>query len=55
MIKWVCGDCGKEHGDRVPELATWHHGKCDICKTQIPVTSARRYGVVETESPHESE
>lgn len=48
-IQWICEECGRKHGNRVPEMATWHHGKCDCCGLSVPVTSGRRFGVWEVE------
>jgi len=41
---WVCLDCGKKHGRRVPEMATWHIGKCDACGQEKEVTEPRDFG-----------
>lgn len=42
--RWICSDCGGEHGDRIPLRATWHEGKCCICKQRAAVTENRDFG-----------
>ena len=42
--KWVCVECGKKHGRKVPEVATWHYGKCDVCEKNHPVSEPRDFG-----------
>ena len=46
--KWICHDCGVEHGRRVPEIATYHNGKCDLCGEPRAVTEPRDYGHLKT-------
>lgn len=41
---WVCLECGKKHGRRIPEIATWHIGKCDVCDQEKEVTAPRDFG-----------
>lgn len=42
--QWVCDDCGNKYGRRKSDLATWHHGKCDVCETMTMVTEPRDFG-----------
>lgn len=44
---WVCENCIKERGARIPEwhLPTFHLGICDLCKTEQWVTEPRDCGV----------
>lgn len=46
-IKWVCSDCGEKYGKRVPELATFHNGTCDVCGGFKAVTEPRDYGYLD--------
>lgn len=41
---WICGDCGKRYGRRECGIATWHSGKCDVCKRTEAVTEPRDFG-----------
>lgn len=41
---WICGDCGKEHGQRECGLATWHNGLCEVCFEEKAVTEPRDFG-----------
>ncbi len=43
-INWVCLDCGKKYGRRLPDMATWHKGKCNICGKEKNVTQPRDFG-----------
>lgn len=40
----ICFDCGKRYGRRLPELATWNNGECDVCGFKSPVTEPRDFG-----------
>lgn len=42
--QWICVDCGEKHGRRVPEVATWHYGKCGVCGYPRSVTEPRDFG-----------
>lgn len=42
--QWICGDCGEKYGRRVPTLATWHQGECEICGLTNAVTEPRDFG-----------
>ena len=42
--EWVCGDCGEKYGRRLPKLATWHDGDCEICGFTNAVTEPRDFG-----------
>lgn len=43
--EWICGPCGRAHGDERPLLATYHDGDCGWCGGEgIPVTHPRDYG-----------
>ena len=37
-------ECGKKHGRKVPEVASWHLGECDVCEENHPVTEPRDFG-----------
>jgi hypothetical protein len=43
---WVCFDCAKQRGARVPEhhLCTVHIDICGICKMEVEVTEPRDFG-----------
>ncbi len=50
---WVCRDCGHEWGlwwhesqykGPACHCATFHQGKCDVCKKTTGVTETRDYG-----------
>jgi hypothetical protein len=42
---WVCVDCGKEYGHKLPgEGTTWHHGVCGVCGEDDIVTEPRDFG-----------
>ena len=42
--KWACLECGKKHGRMVPEVSSWHYGKCDVCTKNRSVTEPRDFG-----------
>ncbi len=44
-IIWICNDCAKEKNWSMNEghLATFHVGRCDICKEEKAVTEPRDY------------
>lgn len=44
---WTCHECGLKYGYKAPELATWHPGKCDICKSKDSVTETRDFGYLQ--------
>jgi len=44
-VSWVCAECGRQRGNRIPESCTWHEGKCDVCGRKKPVTQGRDWGV----------
>lgn len=41
---WVCLECGKKHGRRVPEVACWHIDLCDVCGQEKECTEPRDFG-----------
>jgi len=41
--EWTCKECGIEHGTRLPEMATWHEDKCDVCGEIKSVTEPRDF------------
>jgi len=42
---WICDPCGKEHGYRETNIATWHINTCDLCGTKrVEVTEPRDFG-----------
>ena len=42
---WICSPCGREHGKRLPMLASYHTGDCGWCRAEhIPVTEPRDFG-----------
>ena len=42
---WICADCGRKYGSRVPTFATYHYGECGWCGLESgPVTEPRDYG-----------
>ena len=46
IIDWVCFDCGKKHGNLIPDMAaTWHLDLCSVCDKEVAVTSPRKYGM----------
>ena len=44
IIKWSCFECANKHRINKPYegTCTVHNGICDICKRQLPVTSAKK-------------
>lgn len=46
--RWICMECGRKHGRRLPDLATWHQGKCDLCQQAARVTEPRDFGHLRT-------
>lgn len=47
---WVCHECGmKARGKplRPWAIATYHHGKCDVCQEYKDVTEPRDFGYPE--------
>jgi len=46
--RWICNDCGSKHGRRLPDIATWHQGKCDLCQQVASVTEPRDFGHLRT-------
>ncbi|MCK9369990.1 hypothetical protein M0R04_08810 [Candidatus Dojkabacteria bacterium] len=42
-INWICNECGKEKYNRHVGVATWHIGKCDVCKKEKAVTEPRDF------------
>ena len=44
IIKWSCFECANKHRINKPYdgTCTVHNGICDICKQQLPVTSAKK-------------
>jgi hypothetical protein len=59
-ITWICLPCGTQHGKRVPRMATWHWGHCDVCGKKTAVTEPRDFGITKeikherTSLPHSS-
>lgn len=43
---WICSECGRHFGRRVPDMATWHEGDaCGWCGSDaVPVTEPRDFG-----------
>lgn len=41
---WTCRPCGLKHGVKERQVATWHYGKCDVCKRNAEVTEPRDFG-----------
>lgn len=41
---WVCWDCGKQYGKRVPWLSTWNVDTCGVCGETKDVTEPRDFG-----------
>ncbi|MDR0274103.1 MAG: hypothetical protein LBI48_01945 [Burkholderiaceae bacterium] len=41
---WVCADCGRKYGHRVPDVATWHEDTCGVCGKQTAVSEPRDFG-----------
>lgn len=41
---WACVPCGKTHGKKLKEVATFHFGKCDVCGKNAPVSEPRDFG-----------
>jgi DNA-directed RNA polymerase subunit RPC12/RpoP len=52
-MNWICAKCGEKHGTRIPELTTWHNGRCDYCKQKREVTEPRDFGIKEKVTPEE--
>lgn len=50
---WVCSDCGRKYGSRIPELSCWHIGKCGVCGKEKPVTEPRDFGYLKEGWKHE--
>ena len=47
LIIWICEECGRKLGNKKPDIgATWHEGKCDICRKKTAVTEPRDFGVL---------
>jgi len=44
MSEWICDECGKKYGSRVPEISTFHYGWCEWCDEEKAVTESRDYG-----------
>jgi len=42
--EWICGDCGKKYGQRLPKMMTSHKGECEICGFTKEVTEPRDFG-----------
>lgn len=44
--QWICADCGRYLSRTpVPQMATWHMGRCDYCNRRaLPVTEPIAYG-----------
>lgn len=42
--RWTCHDCAMSAGGKAPEMATFHFGKCGVCKKKGAVTEPRDYG-----------
>ena len=43
--QWICYECGKKHGKRIPSVATYHMGdKCGWCGRFVSVTEPRDFG-----------
>ena len=44
IIKWSCFECADKHRINKPYdgTCTVHNGICDICKQQLPITSAKK-------------
>ena len=44
IIKWSCFECANKHRINKPYDGTYtvHNGICDICKQQLPITSAKK-------------
>jgi hypothetical protein len=42
---WICAECGKQLGRRIPTCACWHYGECGWCGSEgVPVTEPRDFG-----------
>jgi len=41
---WACNGCGTKHGRKVPKVASWHYGKCDVCEKNHHVAKPRDLG-----------
>lgn len=43
---WTCYDCGIKYGKRPMSnhAATYHEGRCEVCKEAKAVTEPRDYG-----------
>ncbi len=49
-ITWVCYECGSKYcNNKVPGVATWHTGLCDICNRVRGVTEPRDFGGLKEE------
>lgn len=42
--RWVCAECGNEHGSKKCKVSGWHYGKCDVCHSNKAVTPPRDFG-----------
>ena len=42
--EWCCDECGKLHGNRLPNHATYHEAVCDVCGEESFVTEPRDFG-----------
>lgn len=42
--RWCCWECGVKHGTKKPRIASWHFGKCDVCRLNNNVTEPRDFG-----------
>lgn len=41
---FVCMNCGTKYGRKIPDIATWHVGRCDLCGKKAPLTEPRDFG-----------
>lgn len=41
---WICTPCGVKLGNKIPNIATYHLGICDVCGKEDAVTEPRDFG-----------
>ncbi len=53
-VSWICDQCAKDSGGVMPvpenHCATYHYGKCDVCKEDKSVTQSRDYSWLMSQS-----
>lgn len=42
--EWVCFECGKKYGKRIPSCCSIHIGVCGVCGELLAVTEPRDFG-----------